>query len=190
MKGVEGVYRFLNRVWRLVFNEDENILNTEINDVQPNSDQLRTLHKTIKKVTSDIENLQFNTAIAAMMVFVNECMAWNIRPKSVLRDFLILLNPFAPHISEELWNQLKFKGVIHQQQWPEYDEAYLQVDEITWVIQINGKIRDRIDASPDIDKLEIEKIALNLPRINELTTGKKIKKVIVVPKKLVNIVIG
>ncbi|MEJ2542706.1 MAG: class I tRNA ligase family protein [Calditrichaceae bacterium] len=187
-KGVEGVHRFLNRVWRLAVDEETDQLVSEVKDIEPTYDQLHILHKTIKKVTEDIENLQFNTAIAAMMIFVNEATNWKDRPKSVMNPFILLLFPFAPHIAEELWTRLGNSGNPIYHAWPTYSDKYLQVNEITWVIQINGKIREKINASPDIAKEEVEKIALSTGKIPDLLSGKTIRKIIVVPKKLVNIV--
>ncbi|MEJ2054692.1 MAG: leucine--tRNA ligase, partial [Calditrichaceae bacterium] len=189
-KGVEGVHRFLNRVWRIVVDEDTDTVVPEINNDKPDENQLRILHKTIKKVTEDIESFQFNTAIAAMMIFVNESTNWKSRPKVILNDFIILLFPFAPHIAEELWKRLGNKNSLSFQEWPKYSEQYLQVNEITWVIQVNGKIREKIKAAPDIDRNEIEKIALQTGKIPEWIQDKTIRKVIVVPRKLVNIVIS
>ena len=189
-KGVEGVHRFLNRVWRLIVDDDSDQLFAEVKDIESTYDHLNILHKTIKKVSEDIENLQFNTAIAAMMIFVNEATNWTVRPKSVLNNFILLLSPFAPHISEELWQILGNKNNLLYHEWPSYSDKYLQVNEITWVIQINGKIREKVNASPDIAKEDIEKISLETGKIPELLNGKTIRKIIVVPKKLVNIVVA
>ncbi len=188
-KGVEGVHRFLNRVWRLIIDVDNNQLSSEVKDVEPTYEQLHILHKTIKKVSEDIENLQFNTAIAAMMIFVNDSTNWSQRPKSILNIFVLLLSPFAPHISQELWYRLGNTSNLLYHRWPSYFNNYLQVNEITWVIQINGKIREKINASPDISKNDIKNIAMESGKIPELIKDKTIHKIIVVPKKLVNIVV-
>ena len=188
-KGVEGVHRFLNRVWRLLIDEEKDQLIFEVKDIEPTYEQLHILHKTIKKVSEDVENLQFNTAIAAMMIFANEATNWSDRPKSVLRIFTLLLSPFAPHICEELWYRLGNNSSLLYQKWPSYSDKYLQVNEITWVVQINGKIREKIKASPDISKEEIEKVACKSGKIPELIKDKTIVKIIVVPKKLINIVL-
>ena len=188
-KGVEGVHRFLNRTWRLIINEDTDQLVPEIRDTKPSNEQLHILHRTIKKVTEDIEQLHFNTAISAMMVFVNEAMNWSVRPKSVINDFVLLLNPFSPHISTELWYRLGNEISMQDIYWPDYSDKFLKVDEITWVIQVNGKIRERINESPDISKEDIQVIALKTGKIPELIRNKTIVKVIVVPKKLINIVV-
>ncbi len=188
MNGVEGVYRFLSRVWRLFIEDRSEKLNSHIVEKKPDKEQLSELHKAIKKITEDIENLRFNTAISAMMIFVNEAYKWPEIPKSVLHDFLVIVNPFAPHLTEELWQRLGFEQTIAAQNWPVYDEKYLQVDETEWVIQINGKIREKMMASVQLEKEDAEKMAKNFGRMPELLEGKTVRKVIVVPGKLVNIV--
>jgi len=196
MRGVEGVFRFLARVWRLLMRENQASeweLSPAVQDVDLMKAQQRIVHATIKKVTEDIESLSFNTAIAQMMIFVNGFTNAESLPISAMRTFLILLNPFAPHIASELWEKLnaKFKDVrgdIAEQAWPTYDERLLAEDEVEIVIQVNGKVRDRMKMSILATEEEIKSAALENPRIRELTSGRTIRKVIVVPKKLVNVV--
>ena len=196
MRGVEGVFRFLARVWRLLMRENQASeweLSPAVQDVDLMKAQQRIVHATIKKVTEDIESLSFNTAIAQMMIFVNAFTNAESLPVSALRTFLILLNPFAPHIASELWEKLnaKFKDVrgdMAEQAWPTYDERLLAEDEVEIVIQVNGKVRDRMKMSILATEEEIKSAALENPRIRELTSGRTIRKVIVVPKKLVNVV--
>ncbi len=196
MRGVEGVARFLARVWRLLMRENQASeweLSPAVQDVDLMKAQQRIVHATIKKVTEDIESLSFNTAIAQMMIFVNAFTNVESLPISALRTFLILLNPFAPHIASELWEKLnaKFKDVrgdMAEQAWPTYDERLLAEDEVEIVIQVNGKVRDRMKMSILATEEEIKSAALENPRIRELTSGRTIRKVIVVPKKLVNVV--
>ncbi len=196
MHGVEGVARFLARVWRLLMRENQASeweLSPAVQDVDLMKAQQRIVHATIKKVTEDIESLSFNTAIAQMMIFVNAFTNVESLPISALRTFLILLNPFAPHIASELWEKLnaKFKDVrgdMAEQAWPTYDERLLAEDEVEIVIQVNGKVRDRMKMSILATEEEIKSAALENPRIRELTSGRTIRKVIVVPKKLVNVV--
>ncbi len=196
MRGVEGVARFLARVWRLLMRENQASeweLSPAVQDVDLMKAQQRIVHATIKKVTEDIESLSFNTAIAQMMIFVNAFTNAESLPISALRTFLILLNPFAPHIASELWEKLnaKFKDVrgdMAEQAWPTYDERLLAEDEVEIVIQVNGKVRDRMKMSILATEEEIKSAALENPRIRELTSGRTIRKVIVVPKKLVNVV--
>ncbi len=217
-KGVEGVYRFLGRVWRLFVDEKSetefeqaettatesqrhgellNILKLSgsIKDVQPTPAQLKTLHATIKKVTEDLDGLRFNTAISSMMVFVNEAMTWETKPASVLRDFLILLAPFAPHISEELWSRLSSTldprpSALSYAPWPKFDAALLVEDTLEIPVQVNGKLRDVIKVPANADNATLEAAAKASEKAKSFIDGKAIRKVIVVPKKLINIVVG
>ncbi|HWY51175.1 MAG TPA: leucine--tRNA ligase [Chthoniobacterales bacterium] len=192
MRGVEGVSRFLARVWRLMMSENqagEWQLSGAVQDVDLTRAQQKILHATIKKVTEDIESLSFNTAISQMMIFVNAFTTAETIPLSAMQLFLVLLSPFAPHLSSELWENLKLPGEIATQDWPGYDEKFLIEDEAEIVIQVNGKVRDRMKMAIQASEEEIKKAALALPKIQELTTSKQIRKVVVIPKKLVNIVI-
>ena len=197
MRGVEGVARFLARVWRLIMSENQAgqwQLSAAIKDVDPNKAQEKIAHATIKKVTGDIETLSFNTAIAQMMIFVNAFTNLETIPVSSMRMFLVLLNPFAPHLSSELWEKLSntFPGVrgdITEQRWPSYDERLLVEDEVEIVLQVNGKVRDRMRLSILATEEEVKAAALANPKIQTFIAGKVIRKVVVVPKKLVNIVV-
>jgi leucyl-tRNA synthetase len=196
MRGVEGVARFLARVWRLLMTENqagEWELSARLREVDPTSAQTKITHATIKKVTEDIESLSFNTAISQMMIFVNAFTNAETIPLSAMRTFLVLLSPFAPHLSSELWEKLNIKfqdvGDISEQKWPAYDERLLLEDELEIVIQINGKVRERMKMSVLANEEEMKAAALANRRIQELTSGRTIHKVIVVPKKLVNIVV-
>jgi len=191
MKGVEGVYRFLARVWRLAMEENQEgqwILSRDLAEIPLNSQQLRTAHATIKKVTSDIRQLAFNTAISQMMVFTNEFVNAKPRPIESLRILIPLLSPFAPHLAEEIWSRLGFSGLASKQPWPTHDESLLVENEIELALQVNGKVRERLVISKDATKEEIEKAALASEKVQEATTGQSIVKVVVVPGKLVNIV--
>jgi leucyl-tRNA synthetase len=141
-------------------------------------------------VTEDLESMSFNTAIAAMMEFTNHLTKLPVRPKSVLNTFVLLLSPFAPHIAEELWHALGHKDTLAYEPWPKFDPALTKADEIEVPVQINGKLRTKLTVPPDTDKAALEKIALADERVKSLIEGKQIKKIIVVPGKLVNIVIG
>jgi leucyl-tRNA synthetase len=197
MKGVEGVYRFLGRVWRLAMEETQEgewQVSSELNDAALTPEQLRVAHATIKKVTADLDEFAFNTAIAQMMVFTNEFVKANPRPVGALRILLPLLSPFAPHIAEELWAQLGkkfpgFEGRASTQPWPVHDEKHLIVEDVELVVQVNGKLRDRITVKRDAADAEIEKTALASPKVQEATTGKTVAKVIVIKGKLVNVVV-
>jgi len=215
-KGVEGVYRFLGRVWRLFVDEasetefEQNLttapdhavvflskirLNPAIQNTAPTPPQLKALHAAIKKVTEDLDGMRFNTAISAMMVFINEAMTWETRPVKVLREFLILLQPFAPHLCEELWEKLNaafpaaFPALAYAP-WPKFDPALLVEDTIEIPVQVNGKLRDVIRIPANAAQAEIEATALKAEKAQQFLAGKTVRKIIVVPKKLVNIVVG
>ncbi len=209
-KGVEGVYRFLGRVWRMFIDEQSEQefeqqltvnpdrgpellaalkLNAAVGQAEATPEQLKVLHNCIKKVTEDMEHLRFNTAISAMMVFTNEASNWDIRPLSVMNDFLLLLAPFAPHIAEELHAKANGRdSTLAYQPWPSHDEAHLVESTIEMAVQVNGKLRDRIQIPADMDKSDIERIAMESENVQRHTEGKNVKKVIVIPGKLVNIV--
>jgi len=197
MRGVEGVARFLARVWRLLMTENQAgnwELSGKVKNVEPDKAQQKMLHATIKKITQDIESFSFNTAISQMMIFVNAFTNVDAIPLSAMRTFLVLLNPFAPHVTSELWDKLnaKFSDArddITEQRWPTYDEQLLVEDEVEIVIQINGKLRDRMKMPILATQEELKSAALSNPKIQDRIAGKTVRNVIVVPKKLVNIVI-
>jgi leucyl-tRNA synthetase len=193
MRGVEGVSRFLARVWRLMMTENqagEWELSSALQDIDPTKEQQKILHATIKKVTEDIESLSFNTAISQMMIFVNAFTTAEAVPVSAMRTFLVLLNPFAPHLSSELWEKLKSPSDIAQQSWPACDEMFLIEDEIEIVIQVNGKLRASMKMPIAASEEQVKAAALANPKIQQHVAGKSIRKVVVVPKKLVNVVVA
>jgi len=180
-EGVEGIRRFINKVWSL-FDE------TEINEESPDDDTLRIMHKTIKKVSIDIENFSFNTAISSLMIYVNNLLKLSKRPKVTLENLTLLLAPFAPHMSEELWSFLGHSSSIFKEKWPEYIDE-LSKDKILEVpIQVNGKLRSKLIVSKEITEEEIKNLALIDDKVKSYTEGKNIKKVIYVKNKLLNIV--
>ncbi|MBE7503580.1 MAG: leucine--tRNA ligase [Verrucomicrobiales bacterium] len=213
-KGVEGVSRFLGRVWRLCVDEASETefeqqytaqpdraetwlgqirLHRTVTAADPTPAQLKTLHTAIKKVTEDLEGLRFNTAIAALMVFVNEAMTWETRPLAVLRPFLQLLAPFAPHLAEELWAKLESAFSLPAKclayaAWPAFDPALLVEDTLEIPVQVNGKLRDKIVVPAGLTPADLEQAALRAPKLTGFLTGKTVRKVIVVPGKLVNVV--
>jgi leucyl-tRNA synthetase len=197
MKGVEGVYRFLARVWRLAMIEDQEgnwRLSEAVADIEPTPAQLRVLHATIKKVTGDLATLSFNTAISQMMVCVNELTSAEKRPVSALRTLLILLSPFAPHMAEELWERLgkkfpAFDSDAHAQAWPNHDESLLVENDVEIVLQINGKVREKMVAPKDATREQLEAAAKAHEKFATQLSGKDIVKVIAVPGKLVNFVV-
>jgi leucyl-tRNA synthetase len=185
--GIEGVNRFLNRVWRLFVDENGEV-SKSIQDVPLNPEQEYLLHFTIKKVSEDIENLRFNTAIAQMMIFVNEFYKYEIKPKEALEKFILCLAPFAPHISEEIWEKLGYSESIFLQKFPEYDEEKATRKKVEIVIQVNSKIRARLEVDLDTSQEEIYDLALKEPNVQKFIQNKEIKKVIFVPNKLLNII--
>src|SRR5699024_3771221 len=157
--GLDGARRFLDRVWRLIITDDDNVSDKIVNENE-NSDMDKVYHETVKKVTEDFDNLHFNTAISQMMVFVNEGYKADQLPKSYIEGFVKLLSPIAPHIGEELWNRFGNKTTIAYEPWPSYDESKLVEEEVEIVVQIMGKVRSKINVAQDITKEELEKRAL------------------------------
>lgn len=189
-KGVEGVNRFLNRVWRLLMDQNGS-LHPRVTGSEPGRKQLKTLHEAIQKVTEDIEALRFNTAISALMIFVNEANQWDTVPVSVAKPFVKLLSPFAPHLAEELWEQLGQDNSIACEPWPELVEKYLKADSVTYPVQVNGKVRAQLEV--DADKSKDKGFVLNAAKkednVARYLEGSKIVKEIFVPGRIVNFVV-
>ncbi|MCB1077142.1 MAG: class I tRNA ligase family protein [Verrucomicrobiae bacterium] len=198
MKGVEGVYRFLARVWRLVFEtnqEGEWTLREAVAEIEPTKATNKVVHATIKKVGEDIESMSFNTAIAQMMICTNELTGLETVPVSSVDLLLRVLNPFAPHLTEEIHARLaeRFPGAVPAgelsgQPWPAFDDACLVEDEVEIVIQVNGKVRDKMTVPKDAAKEEVERLALDRDKVKENIAGLTVRKTIVVPGRLVNVV--
>ena len=178
--GIDGCFRFLKKFWKLY--------QQELNDNEPSKESLKSVHKLIKKVSGDIEQFSYNTAISAFMICVNELGQQKCNNRGLLRSLLILIAPFAPHIAEELWEAIGEKNSVCDAQWPTWDEANLTEDEVQLTISFNGKARFQMTFPTDASKEDIEKAAVNDERSLKYTEGKTIVKVIVVPKKIVNIV--
>jgi leucyl-tRNA synthetase len=216
-KGVEGVYRFLGRVWRLFVDETAEVefeqaltatepsgqgkllaqirLSTAITDTPAEPAQLRVLHRCIRKVTDDLEGLRFNTAISAMMVFVNEAIGWSTRPAGVLREFIQLLAPFAPHMAEELWEKIhqhlgQTAPSLTYAPWPQADPRWLEEDTLEIPVQVNGRLRDVIRVPATASAADLEAAARSAPKVQPFIADKNVKKVVVVARKLVNLVVG
>jgi leucyl-tRNA synthetase len=193
MQGVEGVHRFLQKTWRMVVDESaEGGLDKSVQEAQPDESAeggLRLLHQTIKKVGDDIETFGFNTAISAMMIFVNHLGKQLVKPKSVVEKFVLILSPFAPHIAEELWEKLGHTESLAYQNWPQYDKELVKEKEIELAVQVNGKIKDRIVVSADADEEMIMQKALACEKVAAALAGKSPRKVIVIKSRLVNIVL-
>ncbi len=187
-QGIEGVRRFLDRSWRL-FVDDEGGLTPALQYVEPSEDDLRLLHKTIDAVTRMTEDLRFNTAISQMMVFVNEMTNMEVRPRTVLEQFLKLLAPYAPHMTEEIWSRLGHHETIAYESWPAVEEKYLVEDVITVAVQINGKLRDQMQVPVDIVEEEIRQMIGGRDKLEPYLVGKTIVKMIYVPGRLVNLVV-
>lgn len=185
-QGLIGINRFLEKIW--------SISSKPFTEKEPEGEVRKSLHKTIKKVTEDTETLNFNTAISQMMIFVNEIAKLDTLPESLWRDFIKLLSPYAPHLCEELWEKyLSYKGTAHKsiayEEWPEFNEEYTKDNDVTIMVSVNGKMRDRFTAPIDTPKEELEKTALSTSGAKKFTEGKEIVKIITVPNKLVNIVV-
>jgi leucyl-tRNA synthetase len=191
MSGVEGVARFLGRIWRLVVDEESNEVVSKVSDAPADSEPelQRALHRTIKKVRDDTLGMRFNTGISQMMTFGNEATAAKTLPREILTTFMRVLSPYAPHIAEELWSRLGETEALALQSWPEHDEALCVDATVTLGVQVNGKRRAEIEVPRDADKAAVEELALSNEHVLRHTEGKTPKKVIVVPGRLVNIVV-
>jgi len=190
-QGVEGVFRYLNRVWRLIINEETGKLNDEVVDSDPDRGQLKVLHETIRKVTEDIEGIKFNTAISALMIFNNEAQKWEKKPREVLQVYVRLLSPFAPHLSEELWKLLGNTGTLAYEPWPEWKEEYLRSETHVYAIQVNGKVRGQIEVPSDkaVDKTFVLDQARKQKTVAKYLNEGNVVKEIFVPKKIINFVV-
>jgi leucyl-tRNA synthetase len=188
MQGVEGVHRFLQKAWRMIVDEDTGRLCEAVKEADADEQTLRLLHQTIRKVGGDIETFGFNTAISAMMIFVNHLSKEPVRPRSVLEKFVLILSPFAPHVAEELWVRLGKAECLAYEGWPEYDKELIKEREVELAVQVNGKIRDRIVVAADADEEQIKQKALASQKVTASLAGKEPKKIIVIKSRLVNIV--
>lgn len=189
---ISGSYRFLARAWRIFLEgkENEEVDSLIVKDEAPTEDDLRLTHKTIQKVTEDIENLRFNTAISQMMVFVNHFTKEPRKPRTCLKPFVQLLYPFAPHMAEELWERIGEKGSLTYVAWPTFDPKYVKEDSVTIAIQVLGKTRGTVEVPAGSDQPTVEKAAREIPQVATQLEGKTVKKVIFVPGKIMNFVVG
>ena len=185
-KGIEGVSRFIRKFWRLYHDKDNNY---SVSEEKATKDELKALHKTIKKVQEDIERFSFNTSISTFMICVNELSDLKCNKKEILEPLCILLSPFAPHITEELWNLMGNQTSISFASFPAFDESVLVENTFKYPVSINGKMRANVEIALDLDKDEVEKIVLANAEVQKYIDGKQVKKVIFVPKKIVNIVV-
>lgn len=191
MDGVEGVYRFLSRVWRLIIDDKTGTPHGRITSDAPEAaPRLNVvLHKTIRKVTEDSEKLCFNTAISQMMIFINEATGSEKIPQSVVNDFLRILSPYAPHLAEELWHRLGHQGFVCTEHWPKFDLALTEDTKVTVVVQINGKIREKLEVARDMSSEALEQTARQGEKMVKALEGVTVRKVIVVPNRLINFVV-
>jgi len=191
MQGVEGVFRFLKRVWRTLIDEETGQLNAGVKALDPTKEQLKLLHQTIKKVTDDINELKFNTAIAALMIFNNEALKWDVKPVSVMKEFVLLLSPFAPHVSEELWRKLGNENSLAYANWPEYQKEFLISETKVYAIQVNGKVRGEIEVERDraTDKDYVLGLAKEEKGVAKYLNDGKLVREIFVPNKIINFVV-
>ncbi|MBS0263475.1 MAG: leucine--tRNA ligase [Planctomycetes bacterium] len=191
MSGVEGVSRFLARVWRTISDEavEEIRLHPAVQDVPPSADQVRLLHKTIQAVTRDVENLSFNTAISRMMEFVNAVAGQDVRPRSILEPFVLLLSPFAPHLAEEAWQLLGHTQSLAYEPWPQFDPAVLVESEAELAVQINGKVRGKIKIPAAAEQSVAEQAARADAKIAEQLAGKTVIKIVYVAGRLLSFVV-
>ena len=189
MQGVEGVHRFLQRVWRLIINEDTGNLNAAIADAKADEATTRLLHQTIQKVGGDVETFGFNTAISSMMILTNHLIKQSVLPKAVVEQFVLILSPFSPHIAEELWQKVGHTRTLAYEPWPKFDPELVKEAEIELAIQVNGKIKDNIVVPAQADDEQIKQKALASEKVIAALGGKQPKKVIVIKSRLVNIVV-
>lgn len=183
--GIDGVHRFLKKLWNLYWAGD----NVKVTDESASKDELKSLHKLIKKVTADIENFSFNTSVSAFMICVNELTSLATSKREILKPLLILLSPYAPHIAEELWHAIGEEGSVVTAEWPELNEAYLVEDNFTYPVSFNGKTRFMLSLPATLTPQEVEAAVLSAPEAEKWLEGKTPRKVIVVPKRIVNIVL-
>jgi leucyl-tRNA synthetase len=188
--GVDGTHRFLNRVWRLIVGRENDRAAHKVADDEATSEQLRALHQTIAKVTDDIDGMRFNTAIAALMEFTNAATKWDSMPREVAEPFVLLLAPLAPHIAEELWSILGHAQTLAYEPWPEVDERYLKNTTMTIAVQVNGKMRGRIDVAAESSESAVLDAAKSDENVARHLEGKTIRREIYVPGKIVNLVVG
>jgi leucyl-tRNA synthetase len=185
MNGIDGVHRFLRKFWNLFFAGD----NFTVTDDKPTKDELKSLHKLIKKVTYDIENFSFNTSVSAFMICTNELTALKCNKRAVLQDLVVVIAPFAPHIAEELWHLLGNTGSVCDAKWVKYNEDYLAEDSFRYGVAFNGKVRYEIEFPATASQIEVEETVLKHELSQKWLDGKAPKKVIFVPRKMINVVI-
>jgi leucyl-tRNA synthetase len=189
-RGVEGTHRFLNRVWRLIAASDGESSSEAVTDAEPSREQLHALHQTLAKVTEDIEALRFNTAIAALMEFSNAAGKWSTLPRQIAESFVLMLAPLAPHIAEELWQRLGHAESIAYAAWPKVDTRYLVRETIEVPVQVNGKVRGKIEIPAEATEEQVLALARQDQNVARYLQETDIKRAIYVPKRIVNFVVS
>jgi leucyl-tRNA synthetase len=184
--GIEGVFRFIRKFWRLFHDYD---LNFSVTDEAPNAAELKALHKTIKKIQDDTERISFNTAVSSFMICVNELTELKCNKRAILNDLVILVSPYAPHLAEELWQLLGNKGYVCNAAFPEYNAAYTIDNTFAYPVSFNGKTRFTLELPIDMPVPDVEKAVLAAPEAQKWLNGLPPKKVIIVPRKIVNVVV-
>jgi leucyl-tRNA synthetase len=192
---IEGVYRFLQRAFRVFMQDPDEDRPDDpsrclVTDEEPAPEDLKILHKTIRKVSEDIEALRFNTAVSQMMIFVNHFTRISRRPRRCLRPFVQLLSPFAPHLGEELWEQLGETSSLTYEPWPQFDPALAKDDLVTVAVQVLGKTRGSVEVEPGAEQAAVEALARAVPAVQNQLAGKTVRKVIFVKDKILNFVVG
>ena len=183
--GIDGVSRFIKKMWNLFYRDN----NFVVEETEPTKEALKSLHKLIKKVTSDIENFSYNTSISAFMICVNELTSMKCTSRAILEKLVVLVAPFAPHVAEELWHAVGNETSVCDAQWPEYNEEYIKEDNVTYAVSFNGKARYNMTVAAGTEAKELEKMALESENSAKWLEGKTVVKIIVVPNKIVNIVV-
>jgi leucyl-tRNA synthetase len=189
-RGVEGTHRFLNRAWRLLVSADDRSLGDQVTDSEPTTDEARWIHKTIAKVTEDIEAMRFNTAISALMEFTNAATKWDRIPRSIAEQFALLLAPLAPHLAEELWARLGHSESLAAAPWPQHDPRYLIAETVVIAVQINGKVRSKVEVPADADEQTVLDTARQDTNVGRHLEGAAVERAIYVPGRIVNFVLA
>ncbi|MDX5423463.1 MAG: class I tRNA ligase family protein, partial [Hymenobacteraceae bacterium] len=184
--GMDGVHKFLKRFWKL-FHDNQG--NFSVSDEAPSAEELKSLHKTIKKVEEDIERFSFNTSVSTFMICVNELTQLKTNKRAILEPLTIILSPYAPHITEELWEKLGHSESISYAQFPEWKEEYLVENTFEYPVSVNGKMRAKMTFALDAPREEMEKAVVNDEQVNKFFDGKAPKKIIIVPNKIINVVV-
>ena len=188
-KGLQGCYRFVNKLWSIIVDENGNLSSMIVDSDEEDKDTLFLHHQTIKKLGEDIENLHFNTAVSQLMIYCNHLQKCSTVSKKLIEDLVIILSPFVPHLSEEFWSLLGHSETITYQSWPQFDEGLIQLDKVTIAVQVNGKLRANINIAKDSDEKDVISEAMSLENIEKFTSEGNIVKTIYVPNRLLNFVV-